>query len=197
MAFFPALLNDFVNWDDDKILYDNPFYRGLGWVQLKWMFSTFLMGHYQPLTWLSFAFDYQLWGMAPFGYHLTSLLLHSANAVLFYCVSRRLLKNAVGKLVDDERWRLELSAGLSALLFAIHPLRVESVAWATERRDVLSGLFYFLTVYFYLRAAAISLPSARHRWLGAAIVAYLLSLLSKATAITLPASNSGQPKQAR
>ena len=187
MAFFPALLNDFVNWDDDKILYDNPFYRGLGWVQLKWMFSTFLMGHYQPLTWLSFAFDYQLWGMAPFGYHLTSLLLHSANAVLFYCVSRRLLKIAVGKLVDDERWRLELSAGLSALLFAIHPLRVESVAWATERRDVLSGLFYFLTVYFYLRAAAISLPSARHRWLGAAIVAYLLSLLSKATAITLPA----------
>src|SRR4051794_20571278 len=79
VAFSPALLNGFVNWDDDKILYDNPFYRGLAWVQLKWMFSTFLMGHYQPLTWLSFAIDYHLWGMAPFGYHLTSLLLHSAN----------------------------------------------------------------------------------------------------------------------
>ena len=79
-VFFPALVNDFVNWDDDKILYDNPYYRGLGWDQLKWMFSTFLMGHYQPLTWVSFALDYQLWGMAPFGYHLTSLLLHTTNA---------------------------------------------------------------------------------------------------------------------
>ncbi len=186
-AFFPALLNDFVNWDDDKILYDNPYYRGLGWVQLKWMFSTFLMGHYQPLTWLSFAFDYQLWGMAPFGYHLTSLVLHSANAVLFYWVSRRLLGTAIGILGGEENWRLDLSAGLSALLFAIHPLRVESVAWATERRDVLSGLFYFVTLYCYLRAVENSYPSTQRRWLGAAIAAYLLSLLAKATAMTLPA----------
>lgn len=185
-AFFPALLNDFVNWDDDKILYDNPDYRGLGWDQLRWMFSTFLMGHYQPLTWVSFALDYQLWGMAPFGYHLTSLLLHTANAVLFYGVSRRLFGAALGTLAEGENWRLELSAGLAALLFAIHPLRVESVAWATERRDVLSGFFYFITLDFYLRAAANSQPSSRRRWLGAAVAAYLLSLLSKAMAITLP-----------
>ena len=186
IAFFPALLNDFVNWDDDKILYDNPNYRGLGWVQLKWMFSTFLMGHYQPLTWLSFALDYQVWGMAPFGYHLTSLLLHTANAVLFYCISRRLLGAAVGILTEKQSWQIELSAGLSALLFAIHPLRVESVAWATERRDVLSGFFYFMTLYFYLRAGE-NLPRIiQQRWLGAATFTYLLSLLSKATAITLP-----------
>jgi len=185
-VFFPALVNDFVNWDDDKILYDNPYYRGLGWDQLKWMFSTFLMGHYQPLTWVSFALDYQLWGMAPFGYHLTSLLLHTANALLFYWVSRRLLHAAIGPLSKEENWRLELSAGLAALLFAIHPLRVESVAWATERRDVLSGLFYFLTLDFYLRAAENSQPSSQRRWLGAAIAAYLLSLMSKAMAITLP-----------
>jgi tetratricopeptide (TPR) repeat protein len=185
-AFFPALLNDFVNWDDDKILYDNPFYRGLGWVQLKWMFSTFLMGHYQPLTWLSFAIDHQFWGMAPFGYHLTSVLLHAGNAVMFYCVSRRLLRAAIGKLADEQSWRLELSAGLSALLFAIHPLRVESVAWATERRDVLSGFFYFITLDFYLRAVENSRPGTFRKWFGAATIAYLLSLLSKATAITLP-----------
>ena len=178
-AFFPALLNDFVNWDDDKILYDNPFYRGLGWVQVKWMFSTFLMGHYQPLTWLSFAIDHQLWGMAPFGYHLTSVLLHAGNAAMFYCVSRRLLRAAIGKLADEQSWRLELSAGLSALLFAIHPLRVESVAWATERRDVLSGFFYFVTLYFYLRAVENSHPGTFRKWLGAATIAYLLSLLSK------------------
>ena len=186
-VFFPALLNDFVNWDDDKILYDNPYYRGLGLDQLRWMFSTFLMGHFQPLTWLSFAFDYQLWGMAPFGYHLTSLLLHSANAVLFYWVSRRLFRAVLGATAEEDNWRLELAAGFSALLFAIHPLRVESVAWATERRDVLSGFFYFITLYFYLRGAEDSHPSDQRRWLGAAVVAYLLSLLSKAMAITLPA----------
>ena len=185
-VFFPALVNDFVNWDDDKILYDNPYYRGLGWDQLKWMFSTFLMGHYQPLTWVTFALDYQLWGMAPFGYHLTSLLLHTANALLFYWVSQRLLRAAIGPLSEEDNWRLELSAGLAALLFAIHPLRVESVAWATERRDVVSGLFYFLTLYFYLRAGENSHPSSHRRWLGAAIAAYLLSLMSKAMAMTLP-----------
>ena len=185
-TFFPTLLNDFVNWDDDRILYDNPYYRGLGWAQLKWMFSTVLMGHYQPLTWLSFALDYQLWGMAPFGYHLTSLLLHTANAVLFYWLSRHLLGKAIGTPAQKDQRRLDLSAGLSALLFAIHPLRVESVAWATERRDVLSGLFYFLTLYCYLRAAEDSHTTGRRRWLGSAIFAYLLSLLSKATAITLP-----------
>ena len=185
-VFFPALVNDFVNWDDDKILYDNPYYRGLGWDQLKWMFSTFLMGHYQPLTWVTFALDYQLWGMAPFGYHLTSLLLHTANALLFYWVSQRLLRAAIGPLSEEDNWRLELSAGLAALLFAIHPLRVESVAWATERRDVLSGLFYFLTLYFYLRAGENSHPSSHRRWLGAAVAAYLLSLMSKAMAMTLP-----------
>jgi protein O-mannosyl-transferase len=185
-TFFPALLNDFVNWDDDRILYDNPYYRGFGWVQLKWMFSTVLMGHYQPLTWLSFALDYQLWGMAPFGYHLTSVLLHAANAVLFYWLSRRLLGRTIGTTEEKDNWRLDLSAGLSALLFAIHPLRVESVVWATERRDVLSGLFYFLTLYFYLRAVEDSHATSHRRWLGLAILAYLLSLLSKATAITLP-----------
>ncbi len=185
-AFFPALMNGFVNWDDDKILYDNPYYRGLGWVQLKWMFTTFLMGHYQPLTWLSFAFDYQLWGMEPFGYHLTSLLLHAANSVLFYFVSRRLLCAAFSTSYEEMNWRLDLSAGLSALLFAIHPLRVESVAWATERRDVLSGLFFFATIYFYCRGVESASANIRRRWLFATVAAYFLSLLSKATAITLP-----------
>jgi tetratricopeptide (TPR) repeat protein len=185
-AFSPALQNDFVNWDDDKILYDNPLYRGLGWDQLRWMFTTFLMGHYQPLSWVTFAIDYLLWGMDPFGYHLTNVLLHTANAVLFYLVSRQLLGAALSVSAGANNWPLNFSAGLAALLFALHPLRVESVAWATERRDVLSGLFYFTTIYFYFRAVESTHPSTRRRWLGVTVAAYLLSLLSKATAITLP-----------
>ncbi|HEU4343969.1 MAG TPA: tetratricopeptide repeat protein [Candidatus Binatia bacterium] len=186
-AFFPALGNEFVRWDDDKNLLDNPHYRGLGWSQLRWMFSTFLMGHYQPLSWVTFGFDYLLWGMNPFGYHLTNLILHAANAVLFYFIARRLLSAALFVPEGEKPWQLGFSAGGAALLFAIHPLRVESVAWVTERRDVLSGFFYLATLYCYLRAACRPPASGQRWWLGAALVGYTLSLLSKGTAMTLPA----------
>jgi hypothetical protein len=142
VAFLPALSNDFVNWDDDRNLIDNPSHRGLGWTQLSWMFSTFHEGHYQPLSWLTFAIDYLTWGMNPAGYHLTNLVLHGANAVFFYFVARRLLFVAVPQARVADNWRLSVSAGFAALLFAVHPLRVESVAWATERRDTLSALFF-------------------------------------------------------
>ena len=82
-AFLPALENGFVNWDDDKNFLENPHYRGLGWTQLRWMFTTFHEGHYQPLSWLTLGVDYVVWGMDPFGYHLTNLFLHAANAVVF------------------------------------------------------------------------------------------------------------------
>jgi tetratricopeptide (TPR) repeat protein len=185
-AFFPALLNDFVNWDDDTILTNNPYYRGLGWEQLRWMFTTFLMGHYQPLSWMTFGVDYLIWGMDPLGYHLTNLLLHAASSVLFYYVSGRLLSAALSPEPGSNGWRLDASAAVAALFFAIHPLRVESVAWATERRDVLSGFFYLWTIAFYLRAASTRETSSGKRWLWVTLLAYVLSLLSKATAMTLP-----------
>src|SRR5437867_1807987 len=136
LVFLPALQNGFVNWDDDKFLLNNPNYRGLSWTELHWMFTTFHMGHYQPLSWMTLGLDYLLWGMNPFGYHLTSLLLHAANAVLFYCVALRLLRPAHSSSAVSEELALRIVAGFSALLFALHPLRVESVAWSTERRDV-------------------------------------------------------------
>ncbi len=73
----------------------NPRYRGLAWANLRWMFTTLHMGHYQPLSWATLALDHLLWGMAPWGYHLTSLLLHAANAILFYLVCLRLLRLAL------------------------------------------------------------------------------------------------------
>ena len=91
VAFSPALRNGFVNWDDLETLVENQNFRGLSWSHLLWMFTTFHQGHYQPLSWITFSLDYLLWGMEPFGYHLTNIVLHSANAVLFYFVSRRLL----------------------------------------------------------------------------------------------------------
>src|SRR5438552_2843763 len=75
-AFLPTLQNQFVNWDDDDNLVDNPHYRGLGWTHLRWMWTTFHVGHYVPLTWMTFGLDYLLWGLKPVGYHLSNLLLH-------------------------------------------------------------------------------------------------------------------------
>src|SRR2546422_10111451 len=144
-AFLPALQNQFVNWDDAENFLDNPHYRGLAWTHLRWMWTTHL-GHSIPLTWMTLGLDYLLWGMKPVGYHLTSLLLHAANAVVFYFVAGRLLGLARPGAVERGQAGLALSAAFAALLFALHPLRVESVAWATERRDVLSGLFYLLTL---------------------------------------------------
>jgi protein O-mannosyl-transferase len=185
LAFLPVLSNNFVNWDDDKILTENPDYRGLGWQQIGWMFSTLLMGHYHPLTWISFALDYSIWGMNPFGYHLTNLLLHVGNAVMFYFVSRKLLRAALSPSMKMDVWQLDISAALAAVLFAIHPLRVESVAWATERRDVLSGFFYLASVQCYLGSVS-GEQGSKSSLFVVALVSYFLSLLSKAIGITLP-----------
>src|SRR5262245_40287565 len=91
LSFLPALNAGFVNWDDDLNFVNNAAYRGLGWNNIRWMFTTFHAGPYQPLTWISLAIDFTVWGMNPFGYHLTSVALHVANAVLFYFVTQRLL----------------------------------------------------------------------------------------------------------
>jgi tetratricopeptide (TPR) repeat protein len=186
LAFFPVLQNGFVNWDDDANLLENPNYRGLGWRQLSWMFTTFYGGHYQPLAWVTFGMDYLLWGMQPFGYHLTNLILHVANALLCYFLALRLFALAYPGAAEISGLKIHLAGAISALLFAVHPLRVESVAWATERRDVLSGLFIFLTILFYLRANSHAGNPARARWMSAAVVVYALSLLSKAIGMTIP-----------
>jgi len=183
LVFLPALGNQFVNWDDEVNLVSNPQFRGLGWDQLRWMFSNSLGGHYIPVTWLSFALDYVLWGMRPAGYHATSVVLHTANAILFYFVARRLLHAAVRA---DGR-SVILGAAVAALLFSLHPLRVESVAWATERRDVLMGFFTLLCVLAYLRAVERGGAGALHRgWQWTAVGLFGLALLSKSVVVGLP-----------
>ena len=186
-AFLPSLSNDFVVWDDDEMLLNNPHYRGLSWSHLAWMFTTFHMGHYKPLSWLTLGLDYTIWGMNPAGYHLTSLLLHSANAVVFYFISRRLLALALPAPERQQSWPIAFAAAFAACFFALHPLRVESVAWATERRDVLYGFFYLCAVLAYLRAQTDSGDAARRRqWFIATLILFILSLLSKVAAITFP-----------
>jgi protein O-mannosyl-transferase len=181
-VFAPALHYGFILWDDDRNLLTNPFYRGLGWAQIRWAFTSAVMGHWIPVTWLTFGVDHALWGMNAFGYHLTNVLLHAANAALFYLLARRLLRLG---LTAAPAWAITLGAIVSALFFAVHPLRVESVVWITERRDVLSALFYLLTVLAYLKACATD-GAPRRRWLVVSLGAYTLGLLSKSLIMSLP-----------
>jgi tetratricopeptide (TPR) repeat protein len=183
LPFLSVLWAGFLNWDDDYHLLENAGFRGLGASQLQWMVTTTLGGHYHPLTWLSFGVNYALDGMNPWGYHLVNLLLHGANAVLFYFIARRLLAAGEGEPQAGLPW----AAAFAALMFAVHPLRVESVAWLTERRGLLSALFYLAAVLAYLRGVTRE-KRADWRWLGLSLAAFAASLLSKAISMTLPAA---------
>jgi protein O-mannosyl-transferase len=187
LAFLPVLKNGFVNWDDRLNLVTNPHYRGLSLADLGWMFTTFHMSLYRPLTWMTWGLDYLLWGMNPIGYHLTSLIIHALNAVLFYFVALRLIGIAVPGVATSRDFSLRLASGFAALIFAIHPLRVESVAWLSARNDVVSGFFFILTILCYLRAVMVPEGQrGRFAWMAAAVIIYGLSLLSKGIGLMLP-----------
>jgi tetratricopeptide (TPR) repeat protein len=182
VAFLPALQAGFVTWDDDTNFLKNPDYRGLGIEQLRWMWTTFHLGHYVPLSWMTLGLDYVVWGMDPFGYHLSSLILHCANAVLVYVLALRLL--ALAPALEATHRRRTLCAAIAALFFSIHPLRVESVTWITERRDVLSMLFMLGATLAYLRST--TRAGDWKRQYSISIVLFAAALLSKATVVTLP-----------
>ncbi|MEX2224528.1 MAG: tetratricopeptide repeat protein [Candidatus Rokuibacteriota bacterium] len=181
-VFLPVLQAGFLDWDDSINFLENPYYRGLGWQQLRWMLTANVMGHWIPVTWLTLGADFAVWGMNPFGYHLTNLLLHAASGALFYFISRRLLGLAMPAASAGAR---SLGAVVAALFFALHPLRVESVAWITERRDLTSGFFFLLTILAYLKAHE-RLPDVRAGWRWAAVIFAALALASKAIVMGLP-----------
>jgi protein O-mannosyl-transferase len=170
-AFLPVLRNGFVNFDDPQYVYDNPHVRqGLSAAGLRWALTTQVAGHWHPLTLVSHMLDVQLYGLNPEGHHLTSLLLHLANVLLLFAVLHRMTGRP-------------LRSAAVAALFAVHPLRVESVAWVAGRKDLLSGLFWMLALAAYLRY--VRAPAVGRYLLVAA--AFAASLTAKAMAVTLPA----------
>lgn len=181
LVFARALRNGFV-WDDTANLVENLNFRGLDVTHLKWMLTTVAGGPYQPLTWLSFAVDYLLWGLNPAGFHVTNIIFHALNASLLYAICMKLFLIGDKNRLPSQGTVLP-AAMFSALFFSIHPLRVESVAWVTERRDVLSGFFYLLAIFFYLRRAD---ADSRERILWAPFFSFLLAVLAKGSAISLP-----------
>jgi protein O-mannosyl-transferase len=185
-TFLPGLSGEFLNWDDDVNFLVNPNFRGLGWSNVRWMFTTTHEGHWIPLTWLTLGLNYALGGMDPRGYHLVSLVFHAASAVLFYFAARRLIGAALPAAGPAA---LSWGAALAALLFAVHPLRVESVVWITERRDVQSVFFYLLAVLGYLRAVEEGRDGRlAPLWRGLSVAALVGAVMSKSSTIMLPAA---------
>jgi len=201
VLYLPAIQNGFVLWDDDQFIYQNIYIRAINPAFLKWAVSDFTtFGNWMPLTWISFAIDYALWGLNPAGYHLTGILLHSANSFLVVLFSKSILD------ADDTLWNRRLflgqreqhiiyTAALTGLLFGIHPIHVEPAVWAADRRDLLCGIFFLLSLLYYGRHAAYchnaAIPSRKLFYFRRTdylmtLLCYLLALSSKSMAITLP-----------
>jgi protein O-mannosyl-transferase len=169
-VFGRAVAFPFVNFDDNTYVYDNPFVaQGLSLEALGWALTTTRGGIWHPLTWLSHLLDVELFGLRPWGHHLVSVLLHALNAGLLFVVLRRL---------TGARWR----SWLVAALFALHPLRVQSVAWVSERKDLLSALLGLTALLLYLRYAR---RPSRGGYLALAAV-FALGLAAKPMLVTLP-----------
>jgi tetratricopeptide (TPR) repeat protein len=185
VAFIPVLDNGFVNWDDDKNFLENPFFRGMGVAQWKWAWSTFWLGVYQPLAWLLFEVQYVFWKLDPRGYHLISVILHATNAVVLYFLALTLLVRSRPDLSLKSPWACSLGAGLATALFAVHPLRVEVVAWASCQPYLPCALFCMLAVLAYLAAFQID-SSPKWGWLVVSFSLFVAALLFHAAAVSLP-----------
>jgi Tfp pilus assembly protein PilF len=170
VAFAAVRNNDFVNYDDDSYVTENPqVQKGLNLNSITWAFTTIYAGYWHPLTWLSHIIDYSLFGLKPAGHHLVNVGFHIANVILLFL----LLKTMTGRL-----W----PAVFVAAVFGLHPVAVESVAWVAERKNVLSTLFVFLTIWAYWRWT--QKPGV---WRYLVIVFFFASgLLSKPMVVTLP-----------
>ncbi|MCX5660147.1 MAG: tetratricopeptide repeat protein [Planctomycetota bacterium] len=169
-VFLPALACGFINYDDGVYIWDNRFViAGLTPKSIHWAFTTNFQSNWHPLTWLSLMLDAELFGMKPAGFHFTNLLLHSANVAML----------ALGlRAMTGSLWR----SALAAALFAVHPLRVESVVWASERKDVLSTALGLLALLAYVRFARA--PSWRR--MALVVLPYALSLAAKPMLVSFP-----------
>jgi protein O-mannosyl-transferase len=176
LVFGRTMSQGFSSYDDSAYVYDEPHVTGgLSWSGVAWAFTNGPLGEWYPLSMLSHMLDCQLYGLNPAGHHLTNVLLHAAATVVLFLVLWRMTAGPH----HDTLW----PSALVAALFALHPLHVESVAWLAERRDVLSGLFFMLTLGAYCEYARH--PESLWRYL-AMLGFFALGLMAKPMLVTLP-----------
>ena len=197
LVFSGAIRHDFVNWDDNNYILKNPHLAIHSLDDLLWHFTHGYFWSYVPLTMLSHSLDYALYGLSPGGHHLTSIVLHSANAVWLFILAYLLLSilafrdrptelPAPGDLFRQARFRTLLGAASAALLFALHPLKAESAAWVSDRKDLLCAFFLFPSAIAFLRYSVWPGRAHARGWLLLAVALHFLAVLSKATALMFP-----------
>ncbi len=187
LFYLPALSCSFLNWDDFDLVVHNQNLNHFNLDFLSWAFTTHKT-YWIPLVWISLALDYQIGGSSSFIYHLDNLLIHGLNTLLIYWLSFQLFqawekRKRVEQSAEKKSWYFP-GACLTAIIFGLHPLHVESVAWVSERKDVLYALFFILSLCFYLAYVS----SASRRWLkyGLSLLIFAAALASKPMAATLP-----------
>ncbi|MFQ5442323.1 MAG: tetratricopeptide repeat protein [Thermodesulfobacteriota bacterium] len=181
IVYLPALKNGFINWDDTHYITENLHIRSL---DIGWLFTGVVAANWHPLTMLSHTVDFALWNMNPWGHHLTSVILHALNTALVYMVTFRLISIAQ-KNTDNKITGRVIAGAAAALLFGLHPLHVESVAWVSERKDVLSAFFYLIAILLYLQYAARG-AAKKALYYVMSLIVFALALMSKPMAVSLP-----------
>ena len=186
-VYLPTLQFEFVNYDDDTYVYDNPVVaKGMTAEGVKWAFTQVHSHNWHPLTSLSHMLDVHFYGMNPRGHHLTNVVLHMATVMALFLVLYAMthpspgLRRADGEKAEEDRF---WCCAFVAAVFAVHPLRAESVAWVSERKDVLSGLLFMLTLGAYLRYVRLPFSIVRY---GAVVLCFVLGLMAKPMLVTLP-----------
>jgi Tfp pilus assembly protein PilF len=188
VVFLSTVWNGFVNWDDPAYFLDNPYHHQAWPARFMHAWNSHLVGEYMPVTITTFSLDRSLWGLSAPGYHLTSVVLHVLASVLVFMLARHLLRHVLGADPPGSI-SIDVGAAAAALVFSLHPLRVEPVAWVSARGTVLGGLLLVLTVLLYVVGWERGRSAGRvpARWLAASIAAFVASLLARAPGLVLTA----------
>jgi Tfp pilus assembly protein PilF len=181
-VYLPSLENNFVNWDDPSYVYENPNLKSPDTDFVKWAFSTSRTGYWHPLTWISLRADYAFWELNPEGYHLTSVLLHGLNTLLVVLLAGSLFM----KGLPSQKGPVMFGAAVVGAMFGLHPFHVESVAWISERKDVLYSFFWLLSLLAYTGYASSAVVKRKVLLFLLCFMSFALSILSKPMAVTLP-----------
>lgn len=188
LFYLPVLPYEFIVQDDSIYIVANPLIRQLDWSMARQAFGGAHCGWWMPLTWISFAVDYHFWGFNPTGYHLQNNFLHALNAALVVIICDLLYRKSIRKELEPapsfSSYTLLLI--MTGLLFSLHPLRVESVAWIAERKDVLNGFFAFVSIVLYVRyVKARESGAAAWSYYAGALLCFALSLMAKGSSVGL------------
>jgi len=193
IVYLPALKNQFV-WDDFTYVARNSLIVSLDGSSFYNMLTTFYASNWHPLTWLSHALDYAVWNLDPFGHHLTNIIVHGANTFLVFFLALHIVSIAGNKQDSFSTTAIPpvtssnhaIAAAVTALLFGIHPLHVESVAWVAERKDLLCAFFVLLSTFSYITFTSSSTAKKRWLWFGICLFLFICALMAKPMAVTLP-----------